>query len=203
MRVICTVMLCAVAGCTSRGSEAAERAERTADTTGRRDSIAAVSAATMREEHVIGLLEQTHAADSALGALGAARGSTSEVKDFGRMILREHHALRRDAVALSRDLGVAPAPPRVPPDEPPVQLRRHLESGANGPIWDQSYLEYAIALHESALENSARALAATKNPPTKEFIQKSVPILQKHLDKANVLRKALGESSDAAPATKP
>jgi putative membrane protein len=203
MRILCAVVLCAVAGCTSRGSEAAERAERAADTTGRRDSIAAVAAASMREEHVVGLLELTHGADSALGALAAAKGSATEIKDFGRMILREHHALRRDAIALSGELGVAPATPRVPPDEPPAELRQHLERAPAGPIWDQSYLDYAIALHQSALENSARALAATKNPPTKEFIEKSVPILQKHLDKANVLRKSLAQKTDAAPPKKP
>lgn len=195
MRTLCALCVGALAGCTSQGSEAAERRE---DTAARRDSIAAVAAATMSEEHVIGLLEQTHAADSALGALGALKGSTLVIKDFARMILREHHALRKDALSVAQGLRIAPAAPRVPPDAPPVEIRQHLDSASAGPIWDQSYLEYAIALHQSALENSARALAATKSPRTKDFIEKSVPILQKHLDKASALRKSLEQSSDGA-----
>jgi len=199
MRILCA-LVCVAAGCTSQGSDAAERQE---DTTARRDSIAAVAAATMREEHVIGLLEETHAADSALGALAAMKGSTTDVKDFGRMILREHHALRKDAASIARDLGISPAAPRVPPDAPPPEMREHLESAVPGAIWDQAYLEYAIAMHQSAMENSARALAATRNPATKEFIEKSVPILQKHLDKASALRKSLEQSPDSAKRAKP
>ena len=201
MRIPCALaLMCAAAGCTSQGSEAAERQ---ADTAGRRDSVAAVAAATMGEEHVIGLLEQTHAADSALGALAALKGNTTQVKDFGRMILREHHALRRDASLLAHDLGVTPTDPRVPPDAPPAHMRAYLDTASSSVIWDQAYLEYAIAMHESAMENSARALAATKNPATKQFIEKSVPILQKHLDKASSLRKALDQSSDGATPKKP
>jgi putative membrane protein len=201
MRNLCArMLLCAAVGCTSQGSEAAERQ---ADTTAQRDSIAAVAASTMNEAQVIGLLEQTHAADSALGALAVLQGSSKEIKDFGRMIIREHHALKRDALGLAQALGTASATPQVPPDAPSVDMQKPLETAPAGTIWDQAYLEYAMAMHLSAMENSARALAATKNPATKEFIQKSVPILQKHFDKASSLRKALDKSSDAAPAKKP
>jgi putative membrane protein len=178
---------CALAACGSRGSEAAEYR---ADTTGRRDSVAAVAAASMSEGAVIGMLEQTHAADSALGALGASKGSVSEVKDFGRMIMREHRALRKDAGDLARKTGIVSESPRVPPDEPPTIIRDSLNAGTPGAAWDRTYLSYAIAMHESAMENSARALAATRQPDVKEFIVKSVPILQKHLDKARHLRRA-------------
>lgn len=201
MRNLCALLfLSAIAGCASQGSEAAEQQP---DTTAQRDSIAAVAAATMREEHVVGLLEQTHAADSALGALGALKGSTSEIKDFGRMILREHHALRRDAIAIAHALGTTPAAPQVAPDEPPGEMRKQLETLNAGPIWDQAYLEYAIVLHQSAMENSARALAATRHAASREFIEKSVPILQKHLDKASVMLKSLQQSSPAVAPKQP
>lgn len=201
MRPSCALLLaCAVAACTSRGSESAERQS---DTAGRRDSIAAVAAASMGEEHVIGLLEQTHATDSALGTLGAINGTATAVKDFGRMIVREHHALRRDALGLANGLRLVPQPPRVPPDEPPADMRANLNAARLGPGWDRLYIDYAIAVHESAMENSARALAATKSPATKEFIEKSVPILQKHLDKALSLRKSLSETPDTTQTAKP
>ena len=192
MRICCAlVVACAVTGCASRGSEAAER-----DTTGRRDSIAAVAAASMNEEQVIGLLDHVHAADSALGVLGAIGGSVLEIKDFGRMIAREHHALRRDVSGLANGLRLAVTEPPTA-DEPPAHFRTQLRRPP-GPIWDQLYLEYAIAAHESAMENSARALAATRSPATRALIEKSVPILQKHLDKArSLLARAQGAVSDS------
>src|SRR5438552_18487812 len=119
----------ATAGCASKGSETADRI---ADTTGRRDSLAAAAAASMNESNVLALLDHTHAADSALGALGATNGTATEVRDFGRMILREHHALRKDAVDLAQRLGITPQTPRVPPDDAPTALRDSLSTWKPG-----------------------------------------------------------------------
>jgi putative membrane protein len=184
-------LLALVAACASEGSEAAAGE---VDTVAQRDSIAGVAAGSMREEHVLALLEQTHAADSVVGLLGAQKGTATEVKDFGRMILREHHALRRDAAALSAQLGIVPQAPPVAPDEPPVEMRDHVATAESGLGWDRVYLDYAIAAHNSAMENTARALAATRRPEVKQLIEKSVPILQKHLDKARSLRRTLPKS---------
>jgi predicted outer membrane protein len=199
MRNPCALLLLCAAACTSKGSEAAAR---TVDTIAQRDSVAGIAAATMKEDHVIGLLERTHAADSAIGMLAALRGSAPEVKEFGRMIVREHQALKKEAVAVAHGLNFAPSAPPVPPDSPPVEMLAHLQAAPPGLTWDQAYLEYAIAVHRSAMENSARALAATKSPETRRFIQRSVPILQKHLDKASSLHQTLSKAQEA-PAPKP
>jgi len=180
--LLSAVWLCS--SCTSKGSEAAERQP---DTTGVRDSIAGVAAATMNESSVIGLLALTHSADSATGALGATSGSTSDLKDFGRMVTREHHALHKEAEDLARGLRIDVSWPPVPPDAPAAEMAALLRNTPAGPAWDRAYLNYSIAVHESAMENSARALAATKSPAVRKYITASVPILQKHLDKARTL----------------
>lgn len=191
---------CAVIACASQGSEAAERR---ADTTGRRDSIAAVAAGSMNESSVIGLLDHTHAADSALGALAAANGTSTDVKEFGRMILREHRALRKDALELAQQLGLTPQEPSVPPDDAPAELRQSLSATSPGAAWDRAYMDYAIAMHQAAMENTARALAATRRDEVKQFIDKSIHILQKHLDKARSLRKSLPKPQEPAKTAKP
>jgi putative membrane protein len=192
MRFPCCATLALLAACASDGSEAAERQ---ADTAARRDSIAGVSAGSMTEANVFAFLAQVHAADSAIGMLGAQKGSTSAIKEFGRMILREHAALRRDVAALAEQAAIAPQTPLVPPEEPPAAMRDNIVAGTPGANWDRGYIDYAIAAHTSAIENTARALAATKRPDTRQFIEKSVPILQKHLDKALSLRRALARAS--------
>lgn len=199
MRIGCALSLvCAVAGCTSGGSEAAERHT---DSSARRDSIAAVAAASMNEPQVLGLLEHVHVADSALGALGAEKGSTIEMKDFGRMISREHRALKGEGAALARSLALTPAAPPAAPDAPPPGMAERLTTSAGGALWDLLYVEHAIALHESSMENLARALAATRNDSTRALIRRSVPIIQKHLDKARSLRRALQKAQDTTAAS--
>lgn len=146
----------------------------------------------MTEEHVVGLLAWNHEADSALGVLGAQRGSTLELKDFGRMIMREHTALRRDAVSMANRLRLAPKQPTVLPDMPPASIREFVDTLPPGKAWDQAYLELAIAAHRSSMENLARALAATKSPEIRQYIERSTPIIQKHLDRALRLQQTGG-----------
>jgi hypothetical protein len=196
MRFAAFAALSAAVACGSR----AESAPATEDTAGRFDSVAAIAAATMDESSVFGLLDQVNAADSALGSLGAAKASATEVRDFGRMITREHHALRKDGGELAHRLGLSVVAPRVQPDAPPEAMRDALTSDSASAIWDRLFIDYAIAMHHSALENAARALAATKQAETREYIGTIVPILQKHLDKATTLGKLL--QSRARP-TKP
>jgi predicted outer membrane protein len=182
--------------CTSKGSDAAERQPDTASV---RDSVAGVAAATMTESSAIGLLAMTHSADSATGALGVTGGSTRDIQDFGRMITREHHALHREAEDLARGLHIDIATPRVPPDSPPAEMTALLKAAQSGPSWDRALLNYAISMHESAMENNARALAATKSPAVRHYIEASVPILQKHLDKARALLRIAAKRPTPAP----
>lgn len=173
-----------VAGCSTPRSDAAPRD----DSAGRLDSVAAVAAASMREEHVIGLLALAHSADSAIGSIGYAKASTREIKDFGIMISREHMMLRRDALGMARDLGLGIGEPPVPPATAPAHLRIALDSTQAGRAWDRAYLDLAIAAHEASLENFARAYAATKSPEIKTYIDRSAPIIQKHLERAKRLQ---------------
>jgi putative membrane protein len=175
-----------LAGCSTAESDAAPRD----DSAGRRDSIAAVATASMREEHVIGLLALANAADSAIGSMGYARGGTRELKDFGIMISREHMALRRDVLRMAADLKLGAAEPPVAPAAAPAHLRAMLDSAAAGSAWDRAYLDLAIAAHEASLENLARAYAATRSPEIRKYIDRSAPIIQKHLEKAKRLQKA-------------
>lgn len=197
MRTTAALLGCAVAACTSQGSEAADRRN---DTAGRRDSVAGVAAASMNDGSALGLLRMTHSADSALGALAAAGGGSTEVKEFGRMILREHASLGREAANAGRDAGIVLQTPSVAPDDAPSALRENLMATPVGTgDWDQSYIAYAIAMHEAAMENTARALAATKRPEVRAYIERSVPILQKHLDRARTLQARFTKA--ATPAT--
>ncbi len=194
MRLLAALFLGAVTACASNGSEAAERRE---DTSGRRDSVAGVAAASLTEGGVIGLLQAVSASDSALGMLGAQKGSSTEVKEFARMILREHMALRREAAEIASAIGVTPEPPKMPPADAPAAMHATVMSEPAGAAWDRLYLQYAIAMHEAALENTARALAATTRPEVKQLIEHSVPILDKHLAKARSLEKHLPSSAGA------
>jgi len=191
------VAIALVAACCARTSSD----QVASDTAGRLDSVAGVAAASMDDAGVLGLLDAVNSADSAVGSMGAIRGRATEVKDFGRMITREHHAFRRDGQSLAGQLGLAPTAPRVPPDAPPPAMQEMLASDTSA-AWDARYLAYAVAAHHSALENIARALAATRRPELRTYINTLVPIVQKHLDKAQSLERMIAGRAKAASAAK-
>src|SRR4051812_9603396 len=170
----CSCYVAAIALVAACGSKSAS-ASAHYDSAGGRDSVAGVAAATMDESRVFGLLDEVNATDSALGALGAARAKATEVRDFGRMITREHHALRKDGDDLAHRLGLEPSQPRVPPDAPPPAMLQQLLQAAtvdstSGDAWDRMYIDYAIAAHKAGLENAARALAATQQAEVRDYI---------------------------------
>ena len=152
----------------------------------------------MSEAQVLGLLDASNAADSALGSLGATKGATREIKDFGLMITREHHALRREVQQMAGNLRLDVVPPSVALDVAPADAREAVDSAPPN-AWEQQYLALAVAQHDASMENLARALAATKSPAVKRYIERAAPIIQKHLDRA----KRLQETANRAQPRKP
>jgi putative membrane protein len=157
----------------------------------------------MSEPQVLGLLEHVHISDGELGALGGKGGSTIDIRNFGLMIQREHQALERDVREVAEGLRVTAQRPTAAPDQAPATFRANVDSSPGGVPWDLAYVEYTIAAHEASLENTARALAATKSPAVRDYIRKSVPILQKHLDKARSLQQTLVKAQPARASSSP
>ena len=84
------------------------------------------------------------------------------------------------------------------PADAPEAMRADVLGGAPGEAWDRLYIRYAITMHEAAIENTARALAATRRPEVKQLIERSVPILDKHLNKARSMEQRMsGQPADS------
>src|SRR5687767_10669425 len=120
-------LIASVAACTANS----DAATREPDSVARRDSIAGVAAGSMDESQVIGLLDASAANDSAIGSLGAQRAGTREIKDFGIMITREHHALRREAQQMANNLRLAVTPAAIV-DVAPRDARAAVDSAPAG-----------------------------------------------------------------------
>jgi hypothetical protein len=54
------------------------------------------------------ILDQANAADSARGRLAATQGTSADVKQFGKLVAGERHALRAEGVRLATNPRVSP-----------------------------------------------------------------------------------------------
>jgi len=156
-------------------------------------SANAGASATLSDPNIVAILDQANAADSARGRLAETKGTSADVKNFGRMMIGEHHALRLQGQQLAKKLNVTPQPP--PNDQSEAQAKTELDSLTampKGKAWDKAYIDYEVNYHQQLLQTATKALDAAQNQELKDLIKKAAPVVQKHLDRAKQLQQKLG-----------
>src|SRR5215471_15337808 len=87
------------------------------------------------------------------GKLAESKGSSKEVRDFGKMMVTDHSGVNKQAVALAKKLKVTPE------DNPTSQsLKKGGEDnlatlkGLKGAAFDKAYIDHEVAYHEQVLD---------------------------------------------------
>jgi putative membrane protein len=151
------------------------------------------SAAPMTDPNIVFILHAANSADSARGKLAESKGTSPEVKSFGKLMVGEHHALNQQGDALAKKLNVTPVAPAN--DQSEAQARMEMDSLtalAKGAAWDKAYIAYEIGYHQAVKDIATKALAQAQNAELKALITKAAPVIQAHLDKAQAIQTKLG-----------
>jgi len=156
-------------------------------------SANAGASATLTDPNIVAILDQANAADSARGRLAETKGTSADVKNFGRLMVGEHHALRQQGQQLAKKLNVTPQPP--PNDQSDAQAKTEMDSlnaMPKGKAWDKAYIDYEVSYHQQLLQTATKALDAAQNQELKDLIKRAAPVVQKHLDRAKQIQQKLG-----------
>jgi putative membrane protein len=152
--------------------------------------------AALTDANIVALLDEANMADSSAGALAATKATNKEVKDFAKLMMSEHHALRKQGQNLAKKLNVTPAPPANDPLKPLAESEMTtLKSTPKGAEFDRVYIEQEIAAHKAVLDVAAKGHDQAQNEQLKALIEQAKPIIQKHLDQAEAIQKKLGEAT--------
>lgn len=182
-----------VAACSKRDSTA--DSARLADST----AVAATStpamtpaAPALTDANIVFILDAANAADSAAGSIAAAKGTSADVKSFGRDMMRDHHAMRVAGQDVAKKLNVTPeAPAGDNSAAAAAAWRDSLNAMPRGAAWDKTYIDHEVADHEQVLNKAQTALGATQTADLKALIQKAAPNVQAHLDRAKQIQSKL------------
>lgn len=182
-----------IAGC-SKGEKGADATKDPSAETGAERAPGTISgaAAGMNDANIFYVLDVANMGDSAKGALASTKGTSAEVRDFARVMVRDHHAMRVQAQALVKRLGIQPTPP--PADSLPSKLDdalSKLAAAAKGRDFDKAYMDHEVAAHREVLTFVTGAMSVTQNSEIKNLIQNAAPMLQAHMDKAQAVQKNL------------
>jgi len=195
--VLCVLTACGkkenygAAGDTTHGAGATASAARSG--AGATTAAAPAAAPTLTDANIVFILDQANAADSARGHLASTKGTSADVRSFGRLMVAEHHMLRQQGQQLAKKLNVTPQAPAN--DQSEAQAKTQLDSlnaMPKGKAWDKAYIDYEVNAHQQVLDTANKAHDAAQNPELKDLISKAAPVIQKHLDRAKQIQQKLG-----------
>ena len=132
-------------------------------------------------------------AESARGKVAETKGTSTDVKNFGTLMIGEHDALRAEGQALAKKLNITPQAPAG--DQSEAQAKQEMDSLTampKGAAWDKAYIDYEIPYHKAVIETATKALGMTQNAQLKALITKAAPMLKHHLERAEQIQKTLG-----------
>ena len=191
---VATVTLVACSKKDNYGSDttaAASSSTMSADTSAMAGASSTTSG-TWSDANIVALLDEANAADSSAGAIAATKGTNSQVREFARRMMRDHHTLRAQGAALAKKLNVTPAAPSDDPVQPMAQDETNkLNTTAKGKDFDKAYIDAEVEGHKAVLDLATKAAGQTQNTELKNLIQKAAPVIQGHLDKAQSIQKSL------------
>jgi len=189
-----------VAACSKSENKTDSTAAAT-DTTSKAAAPATPPAPTLSDTNIFALLDEANAADSAGGDMASKKGTSAQVKDFGRMMMRDHHSLRKAGQDLAKKLNITPTPPSGDTLQASAQKAADsLNAMPKGAAWDKAYIDHEVAVHQSVLNLLQTAQGAAHDTSLKALITKAIPNIQAHLTKAQDIQGKLGNAATAAGA---
>jgi len=200
--LVAAVGVVALVGCAKKDNDSY-------DTT-RTDSAAATSATTvspadtatkLTDANIAALLDEANAGDSATGKIASTKGSKADVKAFGVLMMKDHHALRVKGEELVKKLNVTPMAPAN--DSLPGKVKAaqdNLNSMDKGAAWDKAYIDGEVATHQMVLGLIDAAKGAAQAPELKTLLDQARPNIEMHLTQAQKIQARL--NGTAADSTK-
>jgi len=181
----------AIAGCSKKESYGTDSTAASSTMAGDTAAPANTSGG-WSDANIVALLDEANMADSAAGSIAATKGTSAAVRDFGKMMMRDHHALRTQGADLAKKLNVTPAAPGDDPVMPMAQNETNtLNTTAKGKDFDKAYIDAEVDAHKAVLDLATKAAGQTQTAELKNLIQKAAPLIQGHLTKAESIQKTL------------
>lgn len=114
----------------------------------------------------------------ALGKLAAQKGTTSQIRDFGKMMVTDHEKINNDVKALAKSKNVALPAALDEKHQGKVDALGKL----SGKAFDDAYLDAMSKMHEKDLAAFTEARDKTKDADLKAVLDKAIPVVKSHLE---------------------
>jgi len=125
----------------------------------------------------------TESAETQIGQLALQKGNSSGVKKLGQMLIDDHAASGQEATRLANTLQVS-----LPVDQGvDKEATYRALSGLSGTAFDNAFINAVIRNSQAAIENY-EAQAQSGNAEVAAYANKTLPLLERHLQMARMLK---------------
>ena len=145
------------------------------------------------EQDVIGVLTMIHHGVVDYSQLGVNHGTDPTVKEFARMMVKDHRQALDSMYGLATKLNVTPQM-----SEKAAHLDKEfktdiqdLKAKKDGPELDKEFMDEQIDLHQETIGVMKDLDEKNKDATLKRAITATLPKMQAHLDQAKQVRKNL------------
>jgi putative membrane protein len=144
----------------------------------------AETAVSMADTNFILAAAQGGMTEVKLGELAATNGMRDDVKEFGQMMVKDHTAINDDLKALAAQKGV------TLPDSLDAKHQGMVDKMAalTGSEFDDAYIKGMIKAHQKDARAFKAESAATQDADIKSFLDKSIPVVEAHLQHVKALK---------------
>lgn len=178
-------------GCTSNNKAA------TPDTNAQPNSGASASShAPSSDQAFVTKAAQGNSAEVELGKIVAAKSKDPSVKQFAQMMVKDHTTALNELqeLAQTKNLNFSDD---LPDDAKELQTKLSSDTGKQ---LDKDYMDNMVEDHQKDVQEFTDQSQNAKDPDLKQWAGKTLPTLQKHLEKAQQIDAKLNKGKTTKPA---
>jgi putative membrane protein len=137
---------------------------------------------------IVAIFDAANTWDMETGQLGVSRSRNAEIREFSRMLVRDHRMVRAQGRDLAKSLNVRPTPPSdFGLAKTHAQAMRKLR-GLRGAAFNRAFLQNEVDFHNAVIDAlTSTLLPAIQNAQLKDLVTKVAPAFVAHRDKAQSL----------------
>jgi putative membrane protein len=156
---------------------------------------ASAMAAGPTDPQIAAIVVTANQVDIDAGKLAETKGSTQEVKDFGKLMVTDHSGVNKSAKDLVTKLHVTPES-----NDTSKSLQRGGDENMaalkklSGAEFDKAYVDHEVAYHQAVLDAVDKTLIpSAQNAELKALLVKVRPAFVAHLEHAKQLQSSLNK----------
>ena len=148
---------------------------------------AALAADTPSTVEVLGKLQDADQGEIAMGKLAEKDGESKEVRDFGKMLVKDHTGADKKVAVLAKEEKIELGKPR------PMEMA----GPASGPTFDVKFAQLMAEAHKKDIAALTKARDSTTDDKLKKLLTELLPTLRKHEDTAQKILDEQGNKPHA------